>query len=789
MNAEEQTNASRFLFVHVNEWATIDSPDTIPLSQGYALAGLRKQGYPGTILGDYKGSPLSPRLFRETLLNERPSVLGFSVYEENINRVRVWARYAKYILPEILVVLGGPQITFMPALALHHFSEADILCRGEAETVLPALGRALDRQRPLTEVPGITFLDGERTIDTPPAHVVEDLDELPSPYLDDIIDPAGKTRVILLTSRGCTSPCTFCYTTRASGKKVRFHSTARVIAEIKHLRQKGITDFWFADPNFAYSRKRLVELAENIIDHCPGITFWCQTRYNLIDGDLLSLLKKAGVHTIAFGLESADPDVLKKINKGLDPEKLSAVIAQVQGAGITVELFSLFGLPGESFAQAQKTLDYVKAGKVTIDGNSISQQLHLFFGIPMLDDPGSHGIVPTPITKPAYQSLCRDFATDSMTADEIEQMSIIWRLNREDFAENVATGTRLFEVAGFITSHLDAVACRPETDMMLSRIYLALEEYEAAHGCLTRLAEKFAGNLEVEKFLARPITCYKFKRRGVAAPGCRIIYDCKGIIDGRMEPETEAYFQDAVLGGGTLLADFDAGMQGMTAGRVNQFEVRFPADYGNKSLAGRLATFQVHLHQVMEPVAIAQWRDLLEQAPRNIYRFNDLDGLRRWNENLYYLALRESVPWKLTQEMTDFLGLINFYMRLGFRDKGDSLLELLPADGSMHEHAARILLASNRPDKTEELLSRIGNSGTEVTVNRAKALIKLKRYDDAEKVLSSPLLSRDIQILDLRVGLASLMRQPLEIYLARMDDLINRQVDSMEEQRHKIELN
>ncbi len=673
MNAEEQTNASRFLFVHVNEWATIDSPDTIPLSQGYALAGLRKQGYPGTILGDYKGSPLSPRLFRETLLNERPSVLGFSVYEENINRVRVWARYAKYILPEILVVLGGPQITFMPALALHHFSEADILCRGEAETVLPALGRALDRQRPLTEV--------------------------------------------------------------------------------------------------------------------PGITFWCQTRYNLIDGDLLSLLKKAGVHTIAFGLESADPDVLKKINKGLDPEKLSAVIAQVQGAGITVELFSLFGLPGESFAQAQKTLDYVKAGKVSIDGNSISQQLHLFFGIPMLDDPGSHGIVPTPITKPAYQSLCRDFATDSMTADEIEQMSIIWRLNREDFAENVATGTRLFEVAGFITSHFDAVACRPETDMMLSRIYLALEEYEAAHGCLTRLAEKFAGNLEVEKFLARPITCYKFKRRGVAAPGCRIIYDCKGIIDGRMEPETEAYFQDAVLGGGTLLADFDAGMQGMTAGRVNQFEVRFPADYGNKSLAGRLATFQVHLHQVMEPVAIAQWRDLLEQAPRNIYRFNDLDGLRRWNENLYYLALRESVPWKLTQEMTDFLGLINFYMRLGFRDKGDSLLELLPADGSMHEHAARILLASNRPDKTEELLSRIGNSGTEVTVNRAKALIKLKRYDDAEKVLSSPLLSRDIQILDLRVGLASLMRQPLEIYLARMDDLINRQVDSMEEQRHKIELN
>ncbi|MFH1214966.1 MAG: radical SAM protein [Pseudomonadota bacterium] len=785
----KQNGATQFLFVHVNEWATIDSPDTIPISQGYALASLRKQGYSGKILGDYKGSPLSPRLFRETLLNDKPAVLGFSVYEENINRVRLWARYAKNILPQILVVLGGPQITFMPAPALKHFSEADILCRGEAEIVLPALGRTLDGKRPLTEVPGITFLDNEKVVDTDAAAVAEELDELPSPYLEDIIDTTGKSRVILLTSRGCTSPCTFCYTTRAGGKKVRFHSMARVIAEIKHLRRKGITDFWFADPNFAYSRKRLMELAENVIDQCPGITFWCQTRYNLIDEELLELLKKAGVHTIAFGLESAVPAVLKKINKGLDPEKLSSVIAQVQQAGINVELFSLFGLPGESFEQAQKTLDFVKASKVTIGGNSISQQLHLFFGIPILDDPKIHGIVPTPITKPAYQSLCRDFETNTMSAREIEQMSIIWRLNREDFTENMATGTGLFEVAGFINSYYDALACRPETHMMLARIYLTLEEYEAAHGCLTELAGKFAGKSEVEKFLQGPFTCFKFKRRGIAAPGCRVIYDCKGIIDGREIPETVAYFQDAVLGSGKLLADFDAGMQGMKTGRVNQFEVRFPDDYGNRSLAGRTVTFQVHLHQVMEPVVFSHWADLLEQAPRNIYRFNDLEGLRRQNENLYYLALKDSVAFKLTHEMTDFLSLINFYQRLGFREKADSLLALLPPDGSMHEHAARILLANNRPGKAEQLLSRIGNSGTEVTINRAKALIKLQRYGDAEKAVASPLLSRDIQILDLRVGLASLMQQPIENYLSRMDDLLNRQIDSMEEQMHRQEFN
>ncbi|MFZ5766697.1 MAG: radical SAM protein [Thermodesulfobacteriota bacterium] len=776
-----------FLFVHVNEWATIDSPDAIPVSQGYALAALRRQGYPGAIVGDYKGSPLSPALFRQTLLGQRPAVLGFSVYEENINRVRVWARFAKKIAPDLLVVLGGPQITFMPALALDHFPEADILCRGEGETVLPALGRAIADQQPLTAVPGITFRDNDRLVDTAPAPPVEDLDELPSPYLDDIIDPTGKSRVILLTSRGCTSPCTFCYTTRASGKKVRFHSIDRVIAEITHLRHKGISDFWFADPNFAYSRRRLTELARAIIDHCPGITFWCQTRYNLIDDDLLALLQEAGAHTIAFGLESAVPAVLQKINKGLDPEKLAGVIERVQAAGIDVELFSLFGLPGESPADAQQTLDYVKARRVAIDGNSICQQLHLFFGIPMLDAPEKHGIIPLPITKPAYQSICRDFATTAMSAGEIERMAAIWRLNRVDFAEKIDSGSGLFEVAGFITGHFDAVCRRPETFIMLARIFLALEEYEAAAGCLRRLHDDFADRPEANRFLAGPFICYRFKRRGVAATGCRVIYDCKGIINGQVAPATEVYFQEAVVGGSALLADFDAGLHGMKAGRVSQFPVRFPDDYGEPALAGRTAIFQVYLHQVMEPVEIADWRDLAAQAPRNIYRFNDLDGLRRQNDNLHYLALRDSVPWKLTQEMTDFLSLLNYYLRLGFRDKADALLDLLPPDAASHEHAGRILLANNRPEAAVELLSRLAAPGAEAIINHAKALIKMQRYEEAERLVMAPHLSHDIQILDLRVGLASLTAQPVAVYLTRMNELIDRQIDSMESRSSYIQ--
>ncbi|MFZ5769912.1 MAG: radical SAM protein [Thermodesulfobacteriota bacterium] len=780
MNRNCQADRTNFLFIHVNEWATIDSPDTIPISQAYALAALRKHGQRGAILGDYKGSPLAPQLLRDKLDSEKPDVLGFSVYDENINRVLVWARYAKQLRPDLLVILGGPQITFMPGEALLQMKDVDILCRGEGETVLPALGRALEDGLPLSGVAGITFLEQGKVIDTPAAQMVEDLDSMPSPYLEGLIDTSGKSRVILLTSRGCTSPCTFCYTTRASNKRVRFHSLDRVAAEINYLQARGINDFWFADPNFAFSRSRLVALLEKIIADCRPLTFWCQTRYNLMDEELLALLKKAGAHTIAFGLESADDGVLSRIRKGLEPQKLARVIGEVQQAGLNVELFTLFGLPGETFAQAQKTLDFVKANRVAISGNSISQQLHLFFGVPILDDHGAHGIKPLAVTKPAYLSICRDFATDAMSEEEIRRMSMLWRLNRQDFQENIAEETNLFEVAGFITANLEALSCRPEALLMLARIYLQLEEFPAAHQCLMQLREKFPHEPAVQHFLAGPFTGYRSRRRGIAADGCKVIYDCKGIVNGQVVPATEAYYRDAVLGCGRLLPDFEAGLRGMKAGRVSQYPVSFPADYGHSELAGRTVLFQVFLHQVLEPVSLEHPEALLDNPPRNIYRFNDLEGLRKQNENLYYLVLKDTLPQKLVQEMTDFLSLINFYLKLGFRQQAEQLLDLLPRNGATLEHAGRIVLANGWPEMAYEMLGAMAGSSSEAAINCAKALIKMKRFEEAEELVGSPLLGHDIQALDLRVGLASLRRQPLDVYLARMADLLDRQVSYMQ---------
>ncbi len=771
--------SGNFLFVHINEWADSDSSDAIPISQGYILANLEKHGYSGHILGDYKNRPLTPRLFNTCIQQLKPKAVGFTVYEENINRVRVWARFAKMLDPEIVVILGGPQITFMPGVALEQMVEADILCRGDGETVSAELANALAGNRPLTEVPGICCRENGVIVETEKSFRYENLDDLPSPYLNDTIDCTGKSRVIIFSSRGCASSCTFCYTPMASGRKILFHSIDRIIDEMRYLKRQDISDFWFADPNFAHSRKRLGNLLEAIIDKVPGVTFWCQTRYNLVDTDLLDLLKRAGAHTIAFGLESAHDATLNRINKGLDPDKMAGAVKAARNAGINVELFSLFGLPGESLEDAEKTLDYVKNNKVDVDGNSISQQLHIFYGTPISDEPQRHGITPLPFTKPAYQSLCRDYKTDGMSEDEIRQMGFLWRLNRRDFAEDIKHARNLFTIAGFINRHYEYLNHRPEAGMMLSLIYLELDEPGPAAKCLLALQQNFSGHTEVDTFLNRPLIGFKNRRRAIAGPGCRIIFDCRGMLDGALVPETICYYTMATLGSGALVSDFDRNMSGIKCGSATQFEVTFPADYSNGGLAGRKVSFQVYLHQVLEPVEYNLLKDVAQKTPRNKYRFNDLFNLKKHNENLYYMVLRDSILHSHTGNLPHMMALFNFYLKLGFKENALELAYSLPHEPSVMVHAGRVLLANDFPEEALEFMRYAEGTSAELENKRIEAHIKLKQYEEAEMIGADPLLATSLQTMNLRVKLASLRQLPIENYLRRVDTLLDSQVKMM----------
>ena len=215
---------------------------------------------------------------------------------------------------------------------------------------------------------------------------------------------------------------------------------------------------------------------------------------------------------------------------------------------------------------------------------------------------------------------------------------------------------------------------------------------------------------------------------------------------------------------------------GMRGGQVRQFVVRFPADYGNRELAGRSATFLVALHQVLEPVPTTAKE--IGGLPRNKYRFSDLAGLKKHNERLYYLVLREMVFRDLHHEINDFFALLNFTLKLGLREEARAMYQAMPPGSEAARYAARLLLASGQAAEAIPLLSP-DQPHPDGAIDLIKAYIQTERFQEAERLAAAPFLANDIQAIDLRVGLASYLQLPVQTYLERMDDLLRHQTQAL----------
>ena len=130
---------------------------------------------------------------------------------------------------------------------------------------------------------------------------------------------AGKYVLSMMLSRGCPFKCTFCDAPITMGTKLRFWSTPRVIADIRHYVEKyGVTNFVFKDSTFTAKKKWAYEFCQALVDSGLKIKWRCNTRVNLVEPPLLELMKKAGCYVINFGVESGSPEILKRIKKEVD---------------------------------------------------------------------------------------------------------------------------------------------------------------------------------------------------------------------------------------------------------------------------------------------------------------------------------------------------------------------------------------------------------------------------------------------------------------------------------------
>jgi radical SAM superfamily enzyme YgiQ (UPF0313 family) len=329
--------------------------------------------------------------FADALRAARPRVVGFTVYESNLRACRALARVARQVLPEAVLLAGGPNATFSPEETLELVG-VDACLRGAGEgTVVRLVEAVLGGQAPrarlgrlLAPIPNLLVREGAEVVRTAAASLASfqrehfrELDDLPSPYQAGLLTTAEAG---LLTARGCNQHCTYCSFAELSGRKVAFHGVERVLEDLAawraHLLQAPRLPRSVAilDDAFTLAPERARAICEGIVSRGLQLPFQCETRVDRVDRALLRLMRRAGFTAVAFGLESAVPRVLRAIGKVQPPatasdpayrrerawlEEFREAARQARAAGLEVNVSVIGGLPGESAPDFERTLDFV----------------------------------------------------------------------------------------------------------------------------------------------------------------------------------------------------------------------------------------------------------------------------------------------------------------------------------------------------------------------------------------------------------------------------------------------
>jgi anaerobic magnesium-protoporphyrin IX monomethyl ester cyclase len=420
--------------------------DLFPISLGYIAASLAKYNIDSVIGEISEVTSLTDKKIAQFILKLKPLVVGLAVYQVNIRMAVKLAVLIKSCDPAIVVVLGGPQATFMPGEALAQMPAVDALIRGEGEIVLPRLVNCLARNGDITKVKGLVFRGEDGIYETTAQPLARNVDVFPSPYQMGVFRWSDHTGAAMLTSRGCTYDCKFCYTPRAFNRTIRAHSSRRVLDDMNVCIAHGIRRFFFADPSFTFNKRRVRAIMQGIINRRWNVEMWCETRSDLVDPQLLILMAKAGVKFIAYGLESVDSKVNKALNKRIDLCQFAETIRATKSAGIEPEVFTLYGLPKQSRESALRTLRFLQGLGVKISYNSAGQQLFLFFGTDVYDHPRKYGIRLPKKRSPLYLSPGADFETEWMTKRDV---AFVARKYREASAGLTARGNCLGNVGAY----------------------------------------------------------------------------------------------------------------------------------------------------------------------------------------------------------------------------------------------------------------------------------------------------------------------------------------------------
>ena len=294
----------------------------------------------------------------------QPDVMLFSCYIWNVEQTFEVMTLLKKLLPNVIIIIGGPEVSYDLEEWLRQSSAIDFIVVGEGEATTKHLLAEINGKKQYETVAGIAFRQGAEIVITPKRPKL-DLNTIPSPYRFATDLPHLSKRITYIeTSRGCPFNCQFCLSSTEAG--VRYFDLQRMKDELRFLMKNGARVIKFLDRTFNTNPQYAKEMLQFLIDeHTPNTVFQFEITADIMPLALIEFLNEkapVGLFRFEIGVQSTHEETNLIIGRKQNFEKLTRVVKLIKKGGkITQHLDLIAGLPKEDYATFSKTFNDVFA--------------------------------------------------------------------------------------------------------------------------------------------------------------------------------------------------------------------------------------------------------------------------------------------------------------------------------------------------------------------------------------------------------------------------------------------
>jgi len=340
----------------------------------------------------------------DVISSYHPDVVGITVMTAKYASALKISEIVKSINGgHIKTVWGGPHPTICTKEVIGE-PLVDFVVLGEGEETFEELLMELKRgEDNFGKIKGLAYKTNGILRVNPVRELVQDLDKLPSPDRENILYPERyfpNSFGNMITLRGCPFLCGYCSAKSIWSRKVRYRGIDSIILEIRLIKERyGSRDFYFWDDSFTLNRDRVAAICNRLINEALNISWGCTTRVDLLDEEILLLMKKAGCDYISIGIESGSERILKIVEKDITIKQIKAAVEMIKMSKIPFEAFFMIGFPDETREDIEKTFQLMKE----MDGGTVCFSIFTPYpGSAQFETAKRYGLIPEKINWSDY---------------------------------------------------------------------------------------------------------------------------------------------------------------------------------------------------------------------------------------------------------------------------------------------------------------------------------------------------------------------------------------------------